>query len=153
MKVFQIIHLEQDDDQLKQGVLDTLLVHNLPCFGLGPHLVILDEKKKDSRDIINPEKVLKLKDVQTAFKKAGAQLLHFDKKAFAAFKKYLSKEYVFQKESTGQMSYKSKTQPAEFTIYDDGHLKTSKDLLDIALIQNLVRIMYGEKPQNPKMSL
>ncbi|XIF19986.1 MAG: hypothetical protein AJITA_00699 [Acetilactobacillus jinshanensis] len=51
------------------------------------------------------------------------------------------------------MSYKSKTQSASFTIFQNGRIKTSKDLLDVALMSNLVRIFMVKKPQNPQMSV
>ena len=152
MKLFQMIHLNSNQPARKQRLMDTLLKNGITCFGIGPHLIVIDEKPEGSRHAFQDRELLK-NDIQARMKKAGAELLQFDSRAFRSFKRALSKEYVFKHATKTSMTYHSKTQPASFTVYQNGRLKTSKDLLDVALMVNLVRICYGEKPKNPANSL
>ncbi|QBP18277.1 hypothetical protein [Acetilactobacillus jinshanensis] len=152
MKIFQIIYLYSDSVAKKQALVDVLLQHNLDCFGIGQHVIVLDEHPNKPQKAFT-EKALDRPDIQKKMTAAGAKVMTFNQKSFDKFKPYLSKEYVFWKQSKTSMSYKSKTQHASFTIFHNGRIKTSKDLLDVALISNLVRICTGEKPENPQMSV
>ena len=141
MKIFQIIHLNRGEADRKQKLMDTLLIHNVTCFGSGPHLLILDENPERANQGYNP-KVFQEPDVKKAMRTCGAQILKFDARAFKAIKPFLDQHYLFKKETKSALFYRSKTQPAKFLIFKNGVIKSTKDMLDIMLIHQLVAICY-----------
>lgn len=151
MKYFRMIVLKTSNEQLKQKLMDTLLIHQLTCFGVGQHLLVLDEKPEGAQALQNPIRVLQLTPVKKVMQACQANLITFDHRGLMDLKKYLSADYVLKKQTPTSLRYHSKTQAASFTLFQNGQLKTTKNLLDIALMSNLVRILNGKKPVRPNV--
>ena len=153
MKYFRMIYLRTASASQKQKLMDTLLVHQIVCFGVGPHLLVIDELPEGAKRLQNPVKTLKLPAVQKVMKVSGASLVRFGRQRLASLQKYLSAGYVYRGRTRTSLTYHSKTQPASFTIYQNGQLQTSKDLLDVALMADLIRVINGQKPVDPQVQI
>ena len=151
MKYFRMLVLKTSSERLKQKLMDTLLVHRLTCFGIGQHLLVLDEKPEGTQTLQNPIKILQLTSVKKIMQAGQASLITFDHQEWMKLKKYLSADYVLKKQTSTSLKCHSRTQAASFTIFQDGQLETTKNLLDVALMSNLVRILNGKKPVHPNV--
>lgn len=158
MKRLELIHLNTSNEKLKDKLADTLLINGITCFGIGQHILAIDQKPEGTKvgkpqDSKQIKKILKRPKLNKIYKQTQAQLLSFDKVAFKAFKKYFSKQYLFKKQTKSTMSFKSRTQKANFTLHRNGMISVSKDLLSIDLLVSIVRICYGERPLDIASSL
>lgn len=154
MKQFQLIHVGSNNEKDKVRLADLLISHDVTALGCGQHIIVVDDKPEGvniSRKYhpTSVKKAMNIPKIKKQAERSKAHLLTFDDKAFSAMKKYFSKQYIFKKSTANTMTFKSKTQKAHFSINHNGKIKTSKDLLDVDLLVNIVRIEYGEKPFDP----